>query len=301
VIPTYRREGVLVDTLRQVLAQDPPADEVLVVDQTPDAEHEAETLAFLRDQAACGRIRWIRQFPANLPAARNRALAETSCEIVIFIDDDVILSPGFVAAHVANYSDPRVTAVAGQILDSDRKTVSELPKPARRRRFGWLHFPLNYDKRAFVVGGRGCNFSVRREAALAIGCFDPNYTGRACREESDFFLRLGRAGGMCVFDPRASLVHIGWLPGGCNWVGWPQKGLMRSDDVACETYFWLKNYEPHVAAAALVPAYARWFGKLLLRARPGLWPRGVASIMRGFVTGLARLWRTSARERTLPK
>ena len=73
-IPTYRRERVLIETIEQVFAQNPGADEVLVIDQT--ASHEPETQEFLERNEAAGRLRWIRQCPPSLPAARNRALRE---------------------------------------------------------------------------------------------------------------------------------------------------------------------------------------------------------------------------------
>src|SRR5260370_1119545 len=84
VIPTYQRERVLIDTVRLVLAQDPPPDEVLVIDQTP--KHEPDTLDFLRTQSRAGVIRWIRQQPPNLPAARNRGLRDATSDIVLFLD-----------------------------------------------------------------------------------------------------------------------------------------------------------------------------------------------------------------------
>ena len=41
VIPTYRREQVLVDTIRYLQALCPPADEILIIDQSE--QHEAST------------------------------------------------------------------------------------------------------------------------------------------------------------------------------------------------------------------------------------------------------------------
>ena len=69
-IPTYNRERVLVETIEQVLAQDPPADEVLVVDQTET--HGPETEAYLARADEAARIRWIKHWPPNLNGARNR-------------------------------------------------------------------------------------------------------------------------------------------------------------------------------------------------------------------------------------
>src|SRR5207248_2449567 len=54
VIATYGREQVLVDTIRQVLCQEPPPDEILIVDQT--REHHPATTGFLVHQACLGAI-----------------------------------------------------------------------------------------------------------------------------------------------------------------------------------------------------------------------------------------------------
>ncbi len=65
-IPTYNREKVLVETIEQVLAQDPPADEIIVVDQTID--HSQATIAFLAEAEQLGKLRWIKHHPPNLMA-----------------------------------------------------------------------------------------------------------------------------------------------------------------------------------------------------------------------------------------
>jgi cellulose synthase/poly-beta-1,6-N-acetylglucosamine synthase-like glycosyltransferase len=54
IIPTYNREEALRDTLVDVLKQDYPDYEVIVVDQT--ANHEPETQACLEDLATQGKI-----------------------------------------------------------------------------------------------------------------------------------------------------------------------------------------------------------------------------------------------------
>ena len=53
VMPTYRREQVLLDTLQSLFEQTVPADEILVVDQTE--RHEPSTEAQLAEWNASGR------------------------------------------------------------------------------------------------------------------------------------------------------------------------------------------------------------------------------------------------------
>ena len=89
VIPTYEREEPLVDTIADVIKQDYPKFEVLVIDQT--GTHKPETQVYLEKQANAGRIKLFRLTWASLPGARNYAVRRCSGEIILFIDDDVRL------------------------------------------------------------------------------------------------------------------------------------------------------------------------------------------------------------------
>lgn len=213
-IPTYLREAVLVATLEQVLAQSPAPDQILVVDQTP--EHEAATESYLQTMSACGRITWLRQDEPNLPRARNRALRETRCDVVIFIDDDVLLPAGFVAAHRANYSDARIAAVAGQVTLSRPRSFLIPTKPWPRV-LDYKYFPLDDDARVEGIARMGgCNHSVRRVAICGVGGYDETYIGWAYGEDSDAATRLWKAGQLVVFDPTATLHHLESPAGGCR-------------------------------------------------------------------------------------
>ena len=211
-IPTYNRERVLVDTIKQVLAQDPPSDEVLVIDQTD--EHEPETEKYLAGADKAKKIKWIRQRRPNLPGARNRALEETQCDVLIFIDDDVELPTDFVEKHKRNYSDSSVVAVAGRIIQDG------LSVPARKkwpRIMDYRFFPLNFTKRVEGIASfRGCNHSVRVNALAKIGGYDTNYIGWAYREDSDVAIRLWKADGRIIYDPDAGLKHLATPTGGCR-------------------------------------------------------------------------------------
>jgi len=213
-IPTFNREQVLLDTIRQVLAQQPSADEVLVIDQTP--RHAPATSEALTAWQREGRIQWIRCSPPNASAARNRALVEAVSDIVIFIDDDVILPPGFLESHRACYDDPSVEMVAGQVLAKDRQVHS-----GKVEDFD-LGFPLNHDQRAWIGTWRSCNCSVRRRLAVELGGFDERYFHGASREESDLVARAtAHSGRKVLFEPKASLVHLAEASGGArSWGGY---------------------------------------------------------------------------------
>jgi GT2 family glycosyltransferase len=214
-IPTYNRGEVLLDTLRQVLAQEPRADEVLVVDQSE--RHEPEVRAALDGLQAAGEIRYFRQSPPNIAAARNRALREASCEVVIFIDDDVRLSPGFVAAHRRNYeADPAVVAVAGRV-EQRLGWGKQRRLPSGRPEFEKFFIPLDgRERQEGVANFGGANHSIVAAKALGWGGYDERFSGVALREETDLALRVYYGGGKIVFDPSASLFHLSVPAGGCR-------------------------------------------------------------------------------------
>jgi len=229
IIPTYGREEPLRDTLEDVLKQDYPAFEVLVVDQTPT--HEPQIQAYLEQLANEGKISWFRLDWASLPGARNYAARRASGEILLFIDDDVQMPTGYLKAHARNYERKEIGAVAGRVFDrmklADSEqankgdapyTIEDLPPQAMDPGIAWYHIDLVHTvKPQRVISARGCNMSFRREIFTKHGLqFDERFRGSAVREESDFCLRLRRTGYQIWYDPEAYLVHLGEETGGCH-------------------------------------------------------------------------------------
>ncbi|MFH7026116.1 MAG: hormogonium polysaccharide biosynthesis glycosyltransferase HpsN [Heteroscytonema crispum UTEX LB 1556] len=224
IIPSYGREEPLRDSIVDVLKQDYPNFEVLVVDQTPT--HQPETQAFLEEQATAGKIKLFRLNWASLPGARNYAVRRSHGEIILFIDDDVQLTPGYLAAHAKNYlENPEVGAVAGRVFDrmklrdsGGELQIEYLPPEAMDPGIAWYHIDLVHTvKPQQVLTARGCNMSFRREVFTKYGLhFDERFRGSAVREESDFCLRFRKTGYKIWYDPEAYLVHLGEETGGCH-------------------------------------------------------------------------------------
>ncbi|MEB3196895.1 MAG: glycosyltransferase family A protein [Candidatus Sericytochromatia bacterium] len=239
-IPTYMRGDVLIATLKQVLQQQPPADEVLVIDQTP--AHLPEVAAQLQAWADREALRWIRQSPANLPAARNRALRETRCEAVVFIDDDVVLEPGFLAAHRAALADPGVDAVAGKVVQARGWNHPKPPAGGWPRELDYFYFQLDSDTPARGIANfPGGNHAIRVNTARRLGGYDEAFVGWAFREESDMALRLYRAGGLIVYEPQAALLHLAAPAGGCR-IDQPQQAPPEWQIAFPALYFLCKHF-----------------------------------------------------------
>jgi glycosyltransferase involved in cell wall biosynthesis len=217
-IPTYNREEILVKTLEHALKLKPAPNEILVVDQTP--EHTKTTTRFLERVGKKKSIRLIKLQPPSLTAARNRAIAETKSDIIIFIDDDVELPKDFVEKHSRNYSDDKVQAVAGGV-DQEKKPAFPPPPPGGKwpRLLDYKYFSVYAQKRTEGVANfMGCNHSVRVETLRRLGGYDTHYIGSAVREDTDMAVRIWKKGGVIIFDPEARLKHLAAPTGGCRIV-----------------------------------------------------------------------------------
>lgn len=277
-IPTYCREQVLLDTLTSVFATCRAAAEVVLVDQSPD--HEPQVEAQLAAWVAAGRLRLYTQEP-GLPAARNRALRECTADIVVFLDDDVTVSPGLLEAYRTAFASPDVAAVGGRV-----RVSRETPFPARP------DWPLIRDYHYLDVGGsmpldhvasvRGCNHAVRREAALAIGGYDESYRGWL-REETDCILRLLWAGHRVTFEPMADVLHHESPSGGTRAVD-----ESVADRMQCVMYFAWRHLWPHGEFWKDVTyrQLREWGPRLLARqagnSRLSLWGGMFAAVWRGW-------------------
>ncbi|MGG6238607.1 hormogonium polysaccharide biosynthesis glycosyltransferase HpsN [Nodosilinea sp. AN01ver1] len=223
IVPTYQREAVLCDTLRSVLAQDYPAYSVVVVDQTQN--HQIDTQRQLETWAEAKEITWYQVPWASLPAARNLGIERSHSDLVLFIDDDVVLPPGYLYAHARTFVErPEVGAVAGRVFDrmklAEQKEleIDYLPPEAMDPGIAWYHLDLVHTTQPQrVLTARGCNMSFRRELFDQHGLrFDERFYGSAVREESDFCLHIRATGYIIWYNPAAHLVHLGEETGGCH-------------------------------------------------------------------------------------
>jgi GT2 family glycosyltransferase len=213
VIPTFGREEILIDTLNSLLLLDKRADEIIIVDQTP--EHHPETMKVLQRLESEGTVRWLRLELPSIPHAMNTGLLAAAGPIVLFLDDDIIPHPGLIAGHMSAWATtgPQGTwCIAGQVLQP-----GEEPIPPEEWRHGW--FPFHSNRRRWIGDVMAGNLSVDRQKALSIGGFDENFVGSAYRFESEFARRVMQAGGKILFEPGASIRHLRAERGGTRSYG----------------------------------------------------------------------------------
>ncbi len=223
LVPTYQREAVLCSTIADVLKQDYPNFEVLVIDQTRD--HQPATQTYLHETAKNGDIQYFQLPWASLPGARNYGVERSRGDLILFIDDDVELPADYLKAHAQVFlNQPEVGAVAGRVFDrmklgdDPNLSIEYLPAEAMDPGIAWYYIDLVHTTQPQqVITARGCNMSFRRELFDQHGLrFDERFRGNAVREESDFCLQIRQTGYIIWYAPDAHLIHLGEESGGCH-------------------------------------------------------------------------------------
>jgi glycosyltransferase involved in cell wall biosynthesis len=128
----------------------------------------------------------------NRALARNAGIAATTAEIVLFVDDDVVLPPFFVAAHArahAAATSPHI--VSGPIINVPAAGVRPVPTF------------FNGSNAYFCT----CNVSVPRGALEAVGGFDESFDKYGW-EDTELGVRLRNSGVRRRFAWEAYLWHI---------------------------------------------------------------------------------------------
>ncbi len=229
VIPTYRREGVLIASVEMLLSLADPADELLLVDQTE--QHEPKTTECLERWSAQGNIRWIRQQPPSIAAAMNRGLREASGEVVLFLDDDILPDAALVSAHRKAHTTHFNTLIAGRVIQPWEEGIDFSAHA------GFRFAGLRAGSIQEFMGG---NFSVRREQALALGGFDENFVRVAYRFEAEFAHRFLAAKNQIWFEPDACLHHLHVVVGGTRSFG-QHLTTIRPDHAVGAYYYVLRT------------------------------------------------------------
>jgi GT2 family glycosyltransferase len=253
IIPTYEREEVLCNTIKQLYSQTHKNFTVHIVDGTKN--HSIETEEFL--DSLPDRFFYHQLSEGGVSQARNHGLAVSDGDIIVFIDDDVTFDETFVSAHAESYTDPKIVGVAGQVLTPRRNEPIDEPPVGRTTWFGRSVMRLNSSRRGLVREGRGCNMSFRRRAIEAVGGFDEFLS---FREETDLFCRIRkRTDGNILFNPDASVYHHEVDTGGTAF------GSQQSRDelkrvTKFKSYFHLKN-------RSLITFPASVFSSMLFRTK----------------------------------
>ena len=190
IIASKDRAGYLDPALRSMSEQvAAPSFEVIVVD---NGSSDATPQVVERARDAYGfEISYLYEERPNRAAARNRGISVAQGEIVVFVDDDVWLPVGFLAAHDRAHNERRPTAVSGPIINVG--SYHDRPKPTL----------ANFSRAFFCT----CNVSVPLRALRDVHGFDQQFHLYGW-EDTELGVRLRERGVRSKFCWDAYIYHI---------------------------------------------------------------------------------------------
>lgn len=205
VICTRNRPDHLRECLEHVSALTPPADEVIVVDNS-GGDEETEYLARVFG------ARYVLERTPGLSRARNRGLAESHCDIVAYLDDDCIPDSRWLDHLLRPFADERVAAVAGDIIRFTDKNarLQEAYREFEQMRYLNQETPCWFEIASFGGVGSGGNMAFRKRSCTGSALFDERL-GRGApfriAEENCAFASLLADGYSTVRTPAARVYH----------------------------------------------------------------------------------------------
>jgi glycosyltransferase involved in cell wall biosynthesis len=214
IVTTYNRPDALAAVLEGYLSQRGAEFELLVADDgsTDDTRRLVETFR-ARAPFPLAHV-WQEDQGFRAAAIRNKALAATRCEYVIFTDGDCVPPPAFVRRHL-DLAERGWFAGANRVLLSEAFTRRVLAERLPIHAWGWTDWIAAWARRdvnrllplldlpdALALrkahpqrweGIKTCNLAAWRDDVIAVNGLDESYSGWGL-EDSDLVIRLLRAG-----------------------------------------------------------------------------------------------------------
>ena len=195
IIPAYNEEKVIVASVARVLESDYPALELIVVD---DGSQDATSALVREHYGTDPRVRLLTLTNGGKAAALNRALKESSGEIVIALDADTHFLPDTILRLVRWFAEPLVGAVAGNARVGNRVNLVT--------RWQAIEYVTaqNVERRALDALGAitvvpGAVGAWRRAALDAVG----GYPEDTLAEDQDLTIAIQRQGWRVAYDVTA--------------------------------------------------------------------------------------------------
>jgi glycosyltransferase involved in cell wall biosynthesis len=208
ILSTYNRCAILPFALESVLRQEPGVApfEVIVVDNNSGDQTRAVVESFI--DRGYPNLRYVFEGRQGVSYARNAGIEMARASIIAFFDDDVCVSPTWIATIKRAFEEYRAAdCVGGSVLPR-----WELAPPSWLTREHWAPLALqDYGDRPIAVNRNNplcllsANFAFRREVFDRIGKFEPELQrvreGIGSMEDLELLTRFWRAGGNALYLP----------------------------------------------------------------------------------------------------
>lgn len=195
IVPAYKEEKVIVQTLRSLLASDYPHFEIIVVDDgSPDRTSEVVREAFGDEP----RVRLFTKENGGKAEALNYGLQRARGEVIVALDADTIFPPQTIGALAHRFADARYGAIAG-----NAKVGNRINLITRWQALEYIT-AQNLDRRAFasldcITVVPGAVGAWRRDLLEKAGGFASD----TLAEDQDLTLKIRRMGYKIGYEEQA--------------------------------------------------------------------------------------------------
>jgi glycosyltransferase involved in cell wall biosynthesis len=195
IIPTYNRLPILQKSLMAMEQQNFDLDyEILVID---DGSTD-DTIAWINAQLESNylpHVRLLQQDHQGAAAARNLGIEKAFGEIVVFIDSDLVVNAGFLAAHAEALQNQKEAFTYGLVINT-----ANFAEPTTTK------FKITDISNAFFATG---NVAIARHWLIKAGMFDLQFKQYGW-EDLELGVRLKNLGLKLIKCPKAIGYH--WHP-----------------------------------------------------------------------------------------
>lgn len=205
IVTTYNWPEALTAVLASLFEQRDKCDEVIVGDDG-STEETAHLLSSWAMKWPAVKHAWQPDQGFRAGRVRNLAAKQATGDLLVFLDGDCLIPPGFLKRAV-RLSQPGVLLAGNRCLLDPGQTAKWLMQPTEfRDNFRqWVHEKGMGKLRSFPVGPlrdlrprnwkavRSCNMTMMRSDFKRIGGFDESYQGWG-KEDSDLAVRAINAG-----------------------------------------------------------------------------------------------------------
>jgi GT2 family glycosyltransferase len=209
IVPTHNRCDALLGTLGALARVDYPPGrwEALVVDDGSSDDTEEATRTFAEGHPSLP-VRYQRQSNAGPAAARNRGAGLARGNILVFIDNDIIVEPSFLRAHLEAHTAHSRSWIVGRITHP--AAMRETPF-GRYRDDCWEAFHGAHRTAGVqeTAGMSAANVSMPAADFRRLGGFDEDFT-IASSEDWDLGMRARRSGIRVLYHPGIQVLHNDW-------------------------------------------------------------------------------------------
>lgn len=215
IVCTYNRSKYLYDALESIAGNDFPRNEYEIIlvnnNSTDDTEEKCKLFAANFHDV---NFRYCTESKQGLSHARNKGIAESNGDFLVFLDDDVVVKPDYIKNLKSNLDNmPDLMAFGGKI--TPRFEAGHPPKWLNR----WMYSLISatncpdkaqkYGKRKYPIGA---NMGFRRQCLEKSGYFNTELgrTGNILLggEEKDIFLKIKDLEMAIYYFPNVEIEHI---------------------------------------------------------------------------------------------